>query len=192
MRFTPGAVLTTDEATVCVTGYSATVRNVTEATKNKIYALYGITSHAPKEFEIDHDISLEIGGSNDPKNLWPESYITWPWNAHVKDKLENYLHKLVCTDKTITLAEAQAESAATGGSRTLSTSVYRLERAAAGLDVNNRTVNGRRPRDHNDRDPIALPSAQPGLRHRIQTQAQLRMLQRDDQIDRPRVEAVPI
>jgi hypothetical protein len=34
-------------------------------------------------------ISLELGGSNDPKNLWPESYYTEPFNAHVKDKLED-------------------------------------------------------------------------------------------------------
>jgi hypothetical protein len=40
-------------------------------------------------YEIDHLISLELGGSNDPKNLWPESYYTIPFNAHVKDKLED-------------------------------------------------------------------------------------------------------
>jgi hypothetical protein len=46
-------------------------------------------------YEIDHLISLELGGSNDPKNLWPESYLTDPYNAHVKDKLENRMHALV-------------------------------------------------------------------------------------------------
>ncbi len=30
-------------------------------------------------------------------NLWPQSYQTQPWNAHVKDALENELHRLVCS-----------------------------------------------------------------------------------------------
>ena len=42
-------------------------------------------------------ISLELGGSNSIKNLWPESYRTRPWNARVKDRLENKLHELVCS-----------------------------------------------------------------------------------------------
>ena len=44
---------------------------------------------------MDHLISLELGGSNSLKNLWPESY-QGAWNAHVKDRLENRLHALVC------------------------------------------------------------------------------------------------
>ena len=42
-------------------------------------------------------ISLELGGSNSIKNLWPESYRTTPWNARVKDRLEDKLHELVCS-----------------------------------------------------------------------------------------------
>jgi endonuclease/exonuclease/phosphatase (EEP) superfamily protein YafD len=40
--------------------------------------------------------------------FWPESYITQPWNAHRKDRLENYLHKLVSRNQ-ITLPEARRE-----------------------------------------------------------------------------------
>ena len=39
------------------------------------------------------------GGSNAVKNLWPQSFQTQPWNAHVKDQLENRLHRLVCVEK---------------------------------------------------------------------------------------------
>jgi hypothetical protein len=39
---------------------------------------------------VDHLVSLEIGGANTVQNLWPQSYDTTPWNAHVKDKLENF------------------------------------------------------------------------------------------------------
>lgn len=103
-RLTPGAVLTTDATVVCAPGYAGSVRNVPQAEKNQIYAEYKITSHRPGEFEIDHLISLELGGSNDPKNLWPQSYLTKPWNAHVKDKLEDKLHEEVCAGRLLLLS----------------------------------------------------------------------------------------
>lgn len=105
---TPGDVLTTDPNVICEPGYSKSVRDVSNATKANAYARYGITSHAPGEFEVDHLISLELGGSNSINNLWPESYLTQPLNAHVKDKLENHLHRLVCTG-ALSLTQAQKE-----------------------------------------------------------------------------------
>ena len=59
---------------------------------------------------IDHLIPLELGGSNDIKNLWTESYETQPWNATVKDAIENRLHDLVC-DGSISPEQAQHEIA---------------------------------------------------------------------------------
>lgn len=107
---TPGDVLTTDQAKICTPGYSKTVRNVPESEKLAVYREYGITSHAPGSFEVDHLISLELGGSNDVKNLWAESYLSQPFNAHIKDKLENKLHALVCSGR-ISIEEAQHEIA---------------------------------------------------------------------------------
>lgn len=86
-KLTPGDVLTTDVATICTPGYTKTVRDVPENIKNQAYLSYGITSRQPREYEIDHLISLELGGSNSILNLWPESYITQPLNAHTKDKM---------------------------------------------------------------------------------------------------------
>ena len=54
--------------------YAHSVRNVSAATKRAVYAEYGIASHQPGKYEVDHLISLELGGSNDIRNLWPESY----------------------------------------------------------------------------------------------------------------------
>ena len=102
----PGDVLTTDTAIICKSGYSKTVRAVPESLKNAVYKLYGITSRNPGEYEIDHVVSLELGGSNSIRNLYPESYITQPLNARVKDKLENRLHALVCAG-TLDLTVAQ-------------------------------------------------------------------------------------
>ena len=65
--------------------------------KRQVYAEYGITEHHAGDYEVDHLISLELGGSNSIKNLWPESYRTSPWNARVKDRLEDKLHQLVCS-----------------------------------------------------------------------------------------------
>ena len=105
---TPGATLPVTSGDICVSGYSQKVRNVPADLKQQVYAEYGITSHQPGEYEVDHLISLELGGSNSIKNLWPQSYITKPWNAHVKDKLENELHAEVCAGK-IDLPTAQHE-----------------------------------------------------------------------------------
>jgi hypothetical protein len=63
--------------------------------------------------EIDHIVSLELGGSNDIANLFPEK-ATLPGQApgyHVKDKLENKLHGLVCAGR-ISLRNAQKQIAA--------------------------------------------------------------------------------
>lgn len=108
---TPGDVLTTDPQVICVPGYTKTVRAVPQSVKNQAYRAYGITSHAPHEYEVDHLISLELGGSNSIRNLWPQSYVTQPLNAHVKDRLENTLHRLVCSGK-LPLEQAQKEIAA--------------------------------------------------------------------------------
>lgn len=94
---TTGAVFANiTAAQVCVAGYAQSARDVPQAEKDQVYAEYGITQHAPGAYEIDHEISLEIGGSNNIKNLWPQSY-TGPYNAHMKDTLENFLHDQVCT-----------------------------------------------------------------------------------------------
>jgi hypothetical protein len=103
---TPGAVL--PDATkekICVSGYSKSVRNVPDAVKNQAYAEYGISSHRPGEYEVDHLVSLELGGSNDISNLWPESAAPSP-GFHEKDRYENFAHDQVCRGE-LALAEAQ-------------------------------------------------------------------------------------
>jgi hypothetical protein len=107
---TPGDVLTTDPNVICVPGYTKTVRNVPQEVKEQAYRSYGIYSRQPGEFEVDHLISLELGGSNSIKNLWPESFVTHPLNAHIKDDLENKLHELICTHQ-IPVEQAQQEIA---------------------------------------------------------------------------------
>ena len=107
---TPGAIIATaTKAKICVSGYSSSVRNVPTSEKNQVYAEYGIYSHTAGQYEVDHDVSLELGGSNDIANLWPEPASPKP-GFHEKDKVENYLHSQVCSG-AISLKQAQVEIA---------------------------------------------------------------------------------
>ena len=105
-RCTPGDIF--KNATVqqiCRPGYSRTVRNVSQSVKNRVFAEYGVISHNAKTYEVDHLIPLEIGGSNDIRNLWPEAAAPTP-GFHEKDVLENELHAMLCNG-SMTLADAQ-------------------------------------------------------------------------------------
>jgi hypothetical protein len=114
LRCTPGArdpavKQSTIDTTICVKGYSATVRppsSITRTEKIASMAAYGDSS-ASSHYEYDHLVSLELGGApNDPRNLWPEpGKIPNP-----KDRVENRLHRDVC-DHKITLIAAQREIA---------------------------------------------------------------------------------
>jgi hypothetical protein len=99
---TTGAPVGTKQ--ICVSGYSKGVRLVPSSVKAQAYKEYGL-KNVPGHFEVDHLISLELGGANDLKNLWPQTY-SGTWNAHIKDRLENVLHTQVCSGK-VTLAKAQ-------------------------------------------------------------------------------------
>jgi len=53
-------------------------------------------------YVIDHLVPLELGGSNDVRNLWPQ-----PRNeARAKDRIEDELHETVCSGR-IRLVDAQ-------------------------------------------------------------------------------------
>lgn len=106
---TPGDVLTTNAATVCVVGYSGSVRDVPDSLSEEAYTRYGVP-HVPYQHEVDHLISLELGGSNDITNLWPEPY-AGRWGARTKDVLENKLHDLVCAGSLGLRAAQRMETA---------------------------------------------------------------------------------
>jgi len=106
---TPGVVKTTSAATVCRVGYTKDERHVTERMKRCVFERYGL-GELPRsrwgEYEIDHFVSLELGGANDVKNLWPEPY-AGEWGARRKDVIETGLHRRICRGE-ITVRAAQA------------------------------------------------------------------------------------
>lgn len=99
--------------TICVIGYTKTVRPPTSYTnklKVTLMKAYGFTD-SPKRYELDHLIPLELGGNpTSEANLWPELYTT-DRGAYKKDVVENYLHKAVCMHE-ISLIDAQQKIAA--------------------------------------------------------------------------------
>lgn len=103
-KLTPGDTFEVTLADIQERGYSAKVRNVPVSVKREVYASYGIKHWVTGEYEVDHLIPLSIGGSNSKKNLWPESYLTSPWNAKVKDRLEYKLLSLVRAGKVTATA----------------------------------------------------------------------------------------
>lgn len=102
---TPGEVLSTNVNEICISGYAKRTRDVSTATKNEVYAEYGITSHAPNQYEIDHLIPLGIGGANDIRNLWPQPTDPRPGRLE-KDALEDELHNRIC-DRSLDIRTAQ-------------------------------------------------------------------------------------
>ena len=117
-RVTPGAInpavtQANIYETICVRGWTRTVRPPEEYTyrlKREQLSEWGYEDQLARDYEEDHLIPLELGGSpTSPKNLWPEPW-RGPWNAHVKDRLENYLHEEVCASR-MPLSEAQREIA---------------------------------------------------------------------------------
>ena len=110
---TPGVVRPeVTKEIICATAWGKDVRHVTSAMKREVFNNYQIkctpfmNGWVPcSTWEVDHFISRELGGADDVKNLWPQ-LLKGDYNARMKDRLENYLHKQVCTNKLM-LIEAQ-------------------------------------------------------------------------------------
>ncbi|MGI8803365.1 MAG: HNH endonuclease [Solirubrobacteraceae bacterium] len=104
---TPGARFTrTTPAAICRPGYAGSVRNVPRSEKDLVYREYGIVRHFNgANGELDHLVSLELGGSNAAANLFPEAAAPRP-ASHEKDRLENALHDELCAGR-LGLPQAQ-------------------------------------------------------------------------------------
>ena len=103
---TPGAMITgITQEHVCAPGYAQAAGSLSQNQQRLVYSAYDIALHAPDQYQIDHLISTDLGGSNDPANLWPQSGEPKPGYKE-KDAVEAELHKRVCDGK-MRLNEAQ-------------------------------------------------------------------------------------
>ena len=114
------AIRTIDMQDICTTKTS-TIRDVPLSVKKQVYKnagiIYGERTLCTQGYEVDHRISLQLGGSNDISNLQLQAYCTkvqlsanFPktvlYDARAKDAIENSLHKDICSGK-ITPIKAQ-------------------------------------------------------------------------------------
>jgi hypothetical protein len=109
-RCTPGSIdpavtQASIRSTICKKGWTATVRppeSQTQRFKYQVaYPAYG--DPGSKRTELDHLVPLELGGSNDATNLWPES----PPVPNPKDTVERVLNEAVCAGR-VSLTAAQS------------------------------------------------------------------------------------
>ncbi|GAB7186520.1 hypothetical protein ATKI12_6351 [Kitasatospora sp. Ki12] len=97
--YNPDVTQDTIGQTICVSGWTATVRPPTSYTnplKVRQIAQYGYADTSTADYEEDHLVPLELGGApRDPANLWPEPrYGSQP--AQSKDSVETKLKNAVC------------------------------------------------------------------------------------------------
>jgi hypothetical protein len=121
---TPGDIIASEtEDTVCSPDFhTGTVRDHTTsmAQKNQVYPMYGEphpsnNTGANQMCEIDHLVSLQLGGADTMANLWPEcspGYQGWQGPGfRDKDGFENFLWFHVCKNKDLSLKDAQIQIA---------------------------------------------------------------------------------
>lgn len=96
-------------STICVSGWTATVRPPTSYTntlKAQGITDYGYSDTNMADYEEDHMVPLELGGApRDPKNLWPQPHYGTQTSS-TKDGIETKLKNAVCSGR-ITLAAAR-------------------------------------------------------------------------------------
>ncbi len=104
----PAVTQETIGSTICISGYSKTVRPSTSYTnrvKRERMQAYGLLGDIT-QYELDHLIPLSLGGAPAAlANLWPEAE-DGPEGATAKDRVENYLHDAVCAGR-LSLVTAQ-------------------------------------------------------------------------------------
>lgn len=108
---TPGATLAVTAGEVCAADFGQNIPAIPEWVQQKVFEAYGIANPRLDAYEVDYLITPELGGATTIRNLWPEPYHAPVWNAHVKDDLENRLHRMVCSGE-LELAMAQRDIAA--------------------------------------------------------------------------------
>ncbi|WP_405364571.1 hypothetical protein [Kitasatospora sp. NBC_00039] len=104
----PTVTQATIRSTICVTGWTATIRPSTSFTntlKQQQLAQLGLADQNPAHYEEDHIVPLELGGAPmDPANLQPVPLSV----AEKDDGAERSLHTAVCNG-SLPLADAQAQ-----------------------------------------------------------------------------------
>jgi len=93
----PDVTQDTIKKTICVSGWTKTVRpptSYTNALKRKL--IKDLPDKNLGHYELDHNLSLQLGGApRDPKNLWMQAF-AGKCGARRKDVVESKLKRLIC------------------------------------------------------------------------------------------------
>lgn len=97
------------DKTICVSGWTATVRpstSFTQGLKSLMLQRAGLPTGDAIKYELDHFVPLAVGGHpRSEDNLWLQRW-DGAWSARVKDHLERRLQVMVCAGQ-ITLHTAR-------------------------------------------------------------------------------------
>lgn len=130
-KCTPGALIEPfGYREACTPLYTQKVRSVPASLKRRVLLAYGMENYKGP-VEIDHFVSLVLGGSNEFANLWPEKEEPRP-GFREKDVFETYLHHQICKGN-ISIEDAQSQ---------IMTNWYKYY-VAAGLDKKSKAAVGR-------------------------------------------------
>jgi len=115
-RCSPGAYYSRlTKAVICSSSFhTGTIRNVPQSEKYAVEREYDLPARLyGHTLEVDHIVSLELGGSNNIANLFPEEakFRNGAPGYSVKDRLENQTAAAVCAGR-ISLRSAQKQIAA--------------------------------------------------------------------------------
>lgn len=101
----PAVTDATVATTICMAGYSKTIRpasSYTESLRARLLAAYGLAPGT--EVELDHVVSLAAGGAPRLPNIYPELIA----QAKADDVVENRVHSFICSGR-LTLAAGQRQ-----------------------------------------------------------------------------------
>jgi hypothetical protein len=109
-RLTPGATRPIAIEAICLMDHDEVVLAISGTLRQRVFEEYGMRGVPFENYEVDYLITPGLGGSDDIRNLWPQPRYHATWNSFVKDRLEDYLHQMVCR-RELNLATAQKEVA---------------------------------------------------------------------------------
>jgi len=107
---TPGATRPIAIGDICSMDHDEVVLPISATLRQRVFEEYGMRGVPFENYEVDYLITPGLGGSDDIRNLWPEPRYHAIWNSFVKDRLEDYLHQMVCHQK-LDLTTAQEDVA---------------------------------------------------------------------------------
>jgi anti-sigma factor RsiW len=110
-QLTPGVTRAATKEDVCSSPAAEGFYPIPATLAYRVFEKYRIRNPGQRSYEVDYLITPALGGADDIRNLWPQPYADGEWNAHVKDALEDHLHRQVCSGM-LDLATAQRDISA--------------------------------------------------------------------------------